>query len=88
MAIRMFGIGFLGSVMAGKQHDKIRHQVGQGMDAVRDQTLRPGQQADRDLDAAQDDIDGDTDPGAAGRGGATRGDQAGSVLSFIVDIIE
>ena len=61
----MFGVRVLLAVVVGEQHDKVRHEIGQRMNAVGNQSLGPGQHADGDLGEAEQSIDDDADPGAA-----------------------
>jgi hypothetical protein len=42
----MVFVGVLAALVAGQQHHEVGHQVGQRMDAVGDQALRLGQDAD------------------------------------------
>jgi hypothetical protein len=65
------------AVVAGQQHHEVGHQVRQRVDAVGDQALGLGHDADGNLGDRQDHIDADTDPGAAGGGGDALG---GAVL--------
>ena len=49
------GVVFVGVFLAGvvgREHYKVRHQIRQRMDTVRDQALRLGQHTDRDLRGA------------------------------------
>ena len=66
VAVRVAAVGFLLAVMAGKQHDEIRHYVGQRMDVVRDEPLRLGGDPEGDLRRRQQQVGDDADPGAAG----------------------
>ena len=49
MTVGMVGVGVLLAVVVGEQHDEVRDQVRQRVDAVGDQALRLGQDADGDL---------------------------------------
>ena len=68
MSVGVVGVGLFLRVVAGKQHHKIGHEIGQRVHAVGHQTLRTRQQADHDLRARQQQVDDCADPGAAGGG--------------------
>ena len=53
VAVRMLAIGGLGALMAGPQHEEIGEQVGERMQAMRNQRLRMRQPADQHLHAGQ-----------------------------------
>ena len=53
MAVRVFGIGLAMGMLGGKQHQKIRGQVGEGMDTIRYQRLGAGRDTDPDFHDTQ-----------------------------------
>lgn len=58
-------IGRVGALAGGMDDEKIREQIGEGLQAVGNQRLRIGQPADNDLSDRQQQVDRDTDPGGA-----------------------
>jgi hypothetical protein len=73
------------AVVAGQQHHEVGHQIGQRVDAVGDQALGLGHDADGNLGDRQDHIDPDTDPGAARCGSDALG---GAVLGVFVVVVK
>jgi len=59
------------AVPIGKQHQHIRKQIRQGVQAIRHQGLRVRKKTAHHLQGGQQHIDGYTDPGAFLRGGKT-----------------
>ncbi|OIQ72850.1 hypothetical protein GALL_455210 [mine drainage metagenome] len=83
VAVGVVGVGVFRAVVAGQQHDEVGDQVRQRMNAVGDQALRAREQADRDLHAAQPQVDADADPGAAPRRGGALGGRVAGVLGVL-----
>lgn len=87
MAVRMLFVDRLAAVMTGQQHDEIRDQIGQRMNAVRDEALRARQDADHHLADAQREVHRDAHPGASGSRGGHGGRRFGDSFGYGVGVV-
>jgi len=65
MSIVVVVVGLLAAVPIGNEHHEIGDQIGQRVDAIRDQGLRVREHADDHLQSGQHQVDDHADPRAA-----------------------
>jgi len=80
--VRMILVGRLLAVVARDEHDEVGHQVREGMDAIRHQALRSGDDSHRHLGRCQQHVDGDAQPRGARQ--RARGRESRSLIQVVV----